>query len=84
MFCDFDRVFHPTTEQRQEHIGFLNKLIGDDLQKNGPNCSACIHCQYVQEIPYNDYLVCCHDNIIVGWNEIHKCDNNRFEKIVIE
>jgi hypothetical protein len=61
MFVDFDRVFHPTPEQRKCDIDKINRLIQLSIEKQGRCCDTCQNARYVQESPYNDYLTCKHN-----------------------
>ncbi len=48
MFVDFDKVFHPTEEQKREHAKLVNNLLLESVIKNG---ECCCNCKY--NIPYH-------------------------------
>ena len=43
MFVDFNRVFHPTEEQKFNAREFINNLIRESLKNNGECCCNCKH-----------------------------------------
>lgn len=46
MFVSFNDVFHPTEEQRHEHVKMLNNLILESVRRNG---ECCCNCKYMCE-----------------------------------
>ena len=73
MFISFNKVFHPTPEEKRKQIEFLNKLIRYDLDENGATCSTCEHARYVQPNQFYDYITCEFDTRV----ELPYCRNER-------
>lgn len=77
----FQRTFNPTQEELKEQYDFMNKLIQNNLDKNGPDCTNCKHQKYVQQSPYYDYTTCKFDNSVElpgGLDYKHCCDRYEF------
>lgn len=76
MFISWNKVFHPTPEQRKQAIKCLNFAIQFDLDEQGAGCSNCKHRKYVQQNQFYDYLTCEFDETIklpYGRNDKRRC-----------
>lgn len=79
MFVSFNKVFHPTDEEKKKQIEFHNKIIKEKLQENGENCRNCKNSLRVQESPYCDYLTCkLAKSTRVDNNEVYRCEKYEF------
>ena len=77
----FQRTFFPTREQLKEQYDFANKLIQQNLDEKGPDCTNCNHHKEVQASPYYDYTTCKFDNSVElpgGFDYRHFCDRYEF------
>ena len=43
MFVDFDSIFYPTKEQKQQQIEQINNMIRKSLKTKGECCGNCKH-----------------------------------------
>lgn len=82
MFVSWNKVFHPTPEQRKQFIELINQAIQFDLDEQGKGCSNCKHRKYVQQNQFYDYTTCKFDKTVelaFGRNtERHCCDKYEF------
>lgn len=83
MFISWNKVFHPTLEEKRKQIELLNECIQADLDEQGAGCSNCKHRRYVQQNQFYDYITCEFDKTIelpYGRNyKKHCCDKYEFE-----
>ena len=74
-------MFNPTLEQLKRQYEFINKLIRQNLEKKGKDCTNCKHHKDIQQSPYYDYTTCKFDGSIElpgGLDYRHCCDRYEF------
>ena len=41
MSINFNDIFHPTEEQKMQHVEYVNNMLYESLKNNGECCSNC-------------------------------------------
>lgn len=71
MFCDFNRVFHPTPEQKRKDTEHFNSIIKQAYAKK--ECATCkFFIPFPKDLP--EYIVGFSDCKLTGGPAINTCD----------
>ena len=62
MFLDFNKVFNPTTQEKDKQSALFNKTISETIIKYGNTCSSCKHIKYKQ-IKFGSSFITCDSGI---------------------
>lgn len=83
MFVDFDKIFHPSNEDKATENKFINSIIEKIIKRDGETCATCAHVRSVQQSPYYDYTTCEYDRTLEFpyGQTLFKCD--KYEKMNI-
>ena len=78
MKSNFRKTFKPTKKEKAEFYEMINKMIQEDINKNGHHCRNCAHSKHPVNNPFDNATYCDVSDHVTESYEIYTCEQHEF------